>query len=73
MANGSPIVPIRIPPLFLAMIDKSIASANRTRKLEPYNRSSWILNCIQDRLEKLDRSKGRKRKKRNERQVTRQG
>lgn len=64
MASGSPIVPIRIPPVFLSLIDGAIKSANKQRKLQPYNRSTWILNCVLDRINKLER--GRKRAKKTE-------
>lgn len=57
MSQGSPIVPIRIPPLQLAAIDAAIASANKSTKGEPYTRSSWILFAIQDKMEHLARGK----------------
>lgn len=66
MSAGSPIVPIRIPPLFLAAIDRAIESANKTTKEQPYTRTSWILLCVATKLDHLARSKKSKAKKRQQ-------
>jgi len=56
MAKGSPIVSVRIPPLLLAMIDKTVERLNKRRKAAPLVRSTFILNCVLDKFDHLERS-----------------
>lgn len=49
MAN-SQVIPIRIPPLLLAAIDQQIKETNRKFTKNPYNRSSWILKAVSEKL-----------------------
>jgi hypothetical protein len=59
MANGSKVVPCRIPGDLLAQIEAEIARVNKRRTDEPFNLSSWLRQAI---LEKLDHSRrGRSR------------
>lgn len=62
MAKGNPIVPLRLNPKLIAIVDAAIASANVVRKEEPYTRSSWIKEAIRQKLSHLDRSKRKGRK-----------
>lgn len=57
MSKGSKIVPVRVPPLFLAAIDAAIVEANKNRKGEPYTRSSWILSACSSKLDHNSRGK----------------
>jgi len=57
MYKGSKIVPVRIPARLLADVEAAIASANRKRFQEPYTMSSWLIDCIRDRLAKLSHAK----------------
>ncbi len=57
MSKGSPIIPIRIEHALLHCLDTEIAKVNRTRKYEPYTRSSFILAAIKDKLKHLFRSR----------------
>ena len=56
MSKGSPIVPLRIPAELLARIDEAIKSANHNRAEAEYNRTSWILHAISEKLAKRQRS-----------------
>lgn len=62
MSKGSPIVPIRIPPLLLAEIDRLLKSANKNRKEAPYTRTSWILYAVTAKIDHIKRSNKKKRK-----------
>lgn len=55
MAN-SQVIPIRIPPLLLAAIDQQIKETNRKFSKHPYNRSSWILKAVSEKLSHALRS-----------------
>lgn len=62
--RGSPLVALRIPKQLLQQIDKQIESCNRTRREEPYTRSSFIIAALVERFEKYGRArKASKRKK----------
>lgn len=50
MASGSPRIIFRCPPLLLAAIDAEIERTNNNVKVEPYNRSTWVLAAIQAKL-----------------------
>lgn len=55
--RGSPLVALRIPRDLLEVIDAKIESCNRTRRGEPYNRSSFIIASLRERFDKYIRSK----------------
>jgi hypothetical protein len=63
MSRGSQVVTLRIPPLLLAAIDAKVKESVQTKKDEPYNRSTWILQCIMEKFNHLERSKSKCRKK----------
>lgn len=63
MAAGSPRIIFRCPPLLLAAIDAEIARTNRNVKVEPFNRSTWVLAAISQKLAHAARSRKTKRKK----------
>jgi len=50
-------VQLRIPPDLLAQIDRQIESCNRTRREEPYTRSSFIIASLVERFEKYGRAR----------------
>jgi len=62
MSKGSQIIPVRIPEDLLAVVQQTIQSANSKRRHEPYTVSSWIRQCVAEKLSHLKRSKGRRRK-----------
>jgi hypothetical protein len=57
MSKGNEIVHFRCPPELLADIQRAIASANNHRRDEPYTLSSWLTDCVRDRLAKLSHAK----------------
>lgn len=70
MAKGSPIVPIRIPADLLIEVEEVIVRSWDTRAAAPWNRTTFILAAIREKLSHLKRS-SRKRKggKREEAEV----
>jgi len=63
MSKGSPIVSVRVNPLLLASIDNVVARINKRRREEPLTRSTFILNCVLDKFDHLERSLKSKRPK----------
>jgi hypothetical protein len=64
MSKGSPIVPVRFEKELLATIDAEILRVNLHYSVVPYNRSSFIVKAVKDRMNHLARSrKGGKNKK----------
>jgi hypothetical protein len=61
MSRGTPLTPIRLSADLVALIDAEVARQNATRADPPYNRSSWIRQAIQQRLDHLARARRRKR------------
>jgi hypothetical protein len=61
MSKGTRITPLRIPPDLLALIDESIVSNNAWRVDEEYNRTTWIIQAIKERLAKLARARRHRR------------
>jgi len=59
MAKGSPVLSVRIPVELLALVDEVIARSADTRKDGPWNRSSFIVAAIEEKLEKMARSAGK--------------
>jgi len=56
MSKGSKVVPVRVPPLLLSMMDKTIVRLNKRRKDAPFTRSSFLLTCVLDKFDHLERS-----------------
>lgn len=63
MSRGTPLTPLRLSTELLARIDAEVARQNETRIGEPYNRTSWIRQAIEERLAKLARGRGEGRSK----------
>jgi hypothetical protein len=63
MSRGTRITPLRLPPDLLAQIDLAIASNNVYRVAQDYNRTSWIVQAIKERLAKLERSRSGRHKR----------
>ena len=70
MSKGSPIVQVRIEPGLLHCIDTEIQKLNLRTKGEPYNRSSFIVKALKDKLCHIFRS--RKEGKRPKKTLTEQ-
>jgi hypothetical protein len=60
MGKGSQIVPVRIPAELLSLMDQAVARSVDTRHAGPWNRSSFILSAIEEKLKKMARSAGKK-------------
>ena len=60
MSKGSPIVPVRVPPLFLHLLKQAVIKGNRKRRGAPYTLSSWILTACREKLDHLERSSKKK-------------
>lgn len=58
MAKGSPIIKTRVSPELLERIYTAIDMNNSRRKDEPYDLSGWLRQAIEERLAKLERSRG---------------
>lgn len=54
--NASPVVPVRIPPALLTAIEAACERSRQTRRSEPYNRSTFILAAIAEKLAHMERS-----------------
>ena len=63
MSAGNRITLVRLSEPMEAEIYAALRAANITRRLEPYDKSSWIRAAIQEKLNHLKRSKAKKRSK----------
>lgn len=61
MANNSPIVSIRVPPLMLAAIDARIA-ATKSSTRKPVTRTQWLLWAASEQLDRQGPKKSKRRK-----------
>jgi metal-responsive CopG/Arc/MetJ family transcriptional regulator len=59
MSKGSPLLTIRIPAELLQLVDQAIARSVDTRRDGPWNRSSFIVKAIAEKLAKMARCAGR--------------
>jgi hypothetical protein len=50
MSKGSPLIALRLPGETLAMLDQLIEKNNRSKRGEPWTRSSWLRDCIIDKV-----------------------
>jgi hypothetical protein len=57
MGKGSPIVQIRVPPLYLAALDDAIRHSNRLRRKDFHTRSSFLLSAMMAKISQQHRSK----------------
>lgn len=55
--RGTRITPLRLKPDLVAQIKAAYAAANLTRREEPYNLTSWIVQAITEKLAKLERGR----------------
>jgi hypothetical protein len=60
VSKGSQIVPVRLPAELLALLDAAVARSVDTRKDGPWTRSSFIVKAIEEKLNKMARSAGKK-------------
>lgn len=56
MSKGNPRVTLRLDRPLLEQVEEAVGKANKTRKAEPYDVSSWIRACILEKLAHLRRS-----------------
>ena len=61
MSKGTQIYPLRIADAMMIDIVDAIKSANKSRRGEEYNISSWIRSAIQEKIDHRRRSKQGKR------------
>jgi hypothetical protein len=50
MSKGSPLIAIRLPGDSLQQLDELIAANNATKQGEPWTRSSWVRDCVVDKV-----------------------
>lgn len=62
MSKGSPIVQTRIPPRLLQEIDEAIARRNDNTNDELWTRSAFIIRACREKLDKMERSRGKVKK-----------
>lgn len=60
MSLGTPITCLRIPAELDAKIMAALDGANVNRVEEPYNKTTWILAAIREKLSHLERSRRKK-------------
>jgi hypothetical protein len=59
MSKGSQVVTVRIPAELLALMDQAVARSVHARRDGPWTRSSFIVDAIEEKLNKMARSAGR--------------
>lgn len=64
MKHWTPITCLRLKPELVELIDASVVRCNKRRKKHKYTRTSWIVQAIKERLEKLDQRNRSDRKRR---------
>lgn len=64
MSLGSPRRTLRVPQKLVEEIEQAIDSANARRREQPYDWSAWALKAIKEKLAHLQRSRGRKGRRR---------
>lgn len=57
MGKGSPIIGVRISPLFLAAIESAIKGKKNRRTKQPMTKSDFVLAAISEKLAHEQRSK----------------
>jgi hypothetical protein len=62
MSKGSPTLQVRLNAEFIEAIDNRIAEINAKRKGEPLTRSGFLFADIVEKLNKMERSKGSKKR-----------
>jgi hypothetical protein len=60
-SKGSKIVPVRVPAELLVLMDDVVRRSVDTRHAGPWNRSSFIVSALEDKLKKMARSAGKKK------------
>lgn len=73
MSRGTPLTPLRLSAELLDRIDAEVERQNRTRAEEPYNRTSWIRQAIEERLAKLERGRKAGQKRADEQTIADKG
>lgn len=73
MSKGSPVVPIRLVPFVLERLDAAIAKNNTTRREEPWNRTTWIVDAILAKLAHQSRAEVQREKKRRKKELAKRG
>lgn len=63
MSKGSPIIHLRMKPDDVARLDGTIERINQRRKEEPYTRTTFILAAIEAKMDHLERSAKKTKKK----------
>jgi hypothetical protein len=63
MSKGSPVIPLRVPPEVLALVDGAVERSQTARRAGGWSRSSFILEAITEKLAKMKRSRTWRKKK----------
>lgn len=50
MSKGSPLISLRLPGETLRMLDLLIDRNNYSKNTEPWTRSSWVRDCVIDKV-----------------------
>ena len=61
MSRGTPHISLRIDPAVLAAIDAEVERVNRSKGDQAYNRTTFILHAVHEKVEKLKRGRNRRR------------
>lgn len=67
MSKGSPVIPCRFPADLLAQVDQTIRRSQDTRAGEPWNRTTFILQAVRDKLNHMERSRRPRKRPREHR------
>lgn len=62
MSKGSQIVPIRVPADLMAAMTIAIDRRNAVAAGEPWTRTGFIVTAIREKLAKMERSRGGRRR-----------
>lgn len=66
MSKGSKVVPVRIEADLLAAICQQIDMTNEVRREEPYTLSEFIRSALREKLDKMRRGRGPRRRRSSE-------
>lgn len=61
MSKGTRIYSLRLPPELMDEVEMAIERSVGNRAAEPYNRTTWIIAAIREKLAHLKRSSGRRK------------
>jgi hypothetical protein len=71
MSKGSPIIGLRVTEPLYSRILETIERNNLTKHGEPWTITTWILDCVRDKLAHQDAAKAQRERRKAERNARR--